>query len=152
VPGKILVELSQSKPYHSASTEAFVNIQRTAELHLQQIASLLKDYGISTQQYNVLRILRGAGENGVPCGQIAERMITHDPDITRLVDRLEKMEFAERVRQNEDRRVVRVRATQKALDLLAALDEPVNQLHERQFEKLAEDRRIELISLLEDLR
>lgn len=152
MPGKLLQELQQTKPVRSTTAEAFLNVLRTAEVLTQQLAELLRPYGVSTQQYNVMRILRGAGPDGIPSGQISERMVNRDPDVTRLVDRLEKQGLAERVRGGEDRRVVRVRATRNALDLLGQLDEPVEELHACQFAGLSEERVTMLISSLEELR
>jgi len=108
-------------------------------------AELLKAYDLSGTQYNVLRILRGAGDAGLSCGQIAERQIRHDPDVTRLLDRLERRGLIERVRDPRDRRQVRTCATPAALALLAELDGPVDALHEQQLGRLSEAR-------LEDLR
>ena len=89
MPGKLQQELTQSRPCSSLEEEAFLNIQRTAGVLAQRVAELLKPHGLSPTQYNVLRILRGAGDGGAACKDIGARMITPDPDITRLVDRLE---------------------------------------------------------------
>ena len=85
--GKILKELQQTKPFRHIEEEIFLNLQRAADATLQELADVLRPLGISPTQYNVLRILRGAGETGVTCKDIAARMITRDPDITRLLDR-----------------------------------------------------------------
>lgn len=132
--------------------EAFLNIQRTAEVQLNQLTQLLRPHGLSPAQYNVLRILRGAGEQGLPCGEIATRMISRDPDITRLIDRMEQRGWVARNRSVQDRRVVTVTVQQQALAMLAALDEPVADLHRVQFAVFDANRIATLISLLEVLR
>lgn len=132
--------------------EAFLNIQRTAELHIGQLTQLLRPHGLSHAQYNVLRILRGAGASGLPCGEIANRMISRDPDITRLIDRMEQRGWVARTRSSEDRRVVTVSALPSALEILAALDGPVSALHQSQFALLDSARIATLVALLEELR
>lgn len=141
-----------SSSLDAARTRAFVEIQQTAEFHLNQVLDLLKPHGISPAQYNVLRILRGAEPAGLPCSEIGHRMISRDPDITRLLDRLEKRELAARARQGTDRRVITVRITPAGLALLAALDEPVQQLHRQQFSGLSEDLLAQLTGLLQQAR
>src|SRR5271154_5622202 len=106
MPGHILAELKQSRPFPSLAAEAAVNIVRTADSLLRGLAAALKPHRISPGQYNVLRILRGAGRSGLPCGEIAARMITRDPDMTRLLDRLESGALIARARDTRDRRVV----------------------------------------------
>lgn len=113
----------------SLAQEVFLGILKTADLLQAELAELLKPVDLSPTQYNVLRILRGAGEEGLACGRIADRMLTHDPDMTRLLDRLEKGGSIERWRDKADRRVVRTRVTAAGRKLLAALDEPVLELH-----------------------
>jgi DNA-binding MarR family transcriptional regulator len=130
--------------------EAFLAVQRLAGDLLQGVTELLKGSGLSGAQYNVLRILRGAGDSGLSCGQIAERLITRDPDITRLLDRLEKRGLVARVRDTADRRVVTTRITEEGLEVLAALDEPVAALHRRQLGHLGKDRLRQLLELLAD--
>ncbi len=131
---------------------AFLALQRLAADLGQEVAELLKPAGLSPAQYNVLRILRGAGDRGLPCGEIAARMITKDPDITRLLDRLEKRGLVTRARESGDRRVVTTRITDEAIALLASLDEPVVELHRRQLAPLGEARLEELLALLEEAR
>jgi DNA-binding MarR family transcriptional regulator len=134
-----------------APQDAYVVLQRTADALARQVEEVLKPRGVSKTQYNALRILRGALPEELSCGEVAVRMFTRDPDITRLFDRLEKMGLAERTRDTPDRRVVLVRITRKGLDLLEMLDEPVRQLHRRQFAELGEQKRKELVRLLESL-
>ncbi len=131
---------------------AFLGLQRAAADLGQQVAELLKPAGLSPAQYNVLRILRGAGEAGLPCGEIAARMITRDPDITRLLDRLEKRGLVSRARESGDRRVVTTRITDEARSLLGTLDEPVAALHRRQLAGLGEEKLHALVALLEQAR
>ncbi|MBK7927808.1 MAG: MarR family transcriptional regulator [Bryobacterales bacterium] len=152
VPGKISAEIRLSKSPIEPEVEAFLNIQRTAEIQLGQLTQLLRPLGLSPAQYNVLRILRGAGEQGLPCGEIATRMISRDPDITRLIDRMEQRGWVTRTRSNQDRRVVTVSAQPAALEILAALDEQVAILHRSQFSPFNASRVLTLISLLEELR
>ena len=119
----------------------------------QQAADLLKPFGLSTAQFNVLRVLRGAGAmppdgDGLACSEIAERLLTKGPDITRLLDRLEAQGLIERERDTEDRRVVTARITDSGLRLLESIDEPMADLHRRQFEHLGRDEMAELTRLV----
>ena len=150
--GKIQSEIRLRKPLGHPKVEVFLNIQRPAEVQLNQFTQLLRPHGLSPAQYNVLRILRGAGEQGLPCGEIATRMISRDPDITRLIDRMEQRGWVARNRSVQDRRVVTVTVQQQALAMLAALDEPVADLHRVQFAVFDANRIATLISLLEVLR
>jgi DNA-binding MarR family transcriptional regulator len=104
----------------------------------RDVVELLKGEDLTLTQFNVLRILRGAGPDGATCGQVGERMIRHDPDVTRLLDRLDRRGLIARGRDAFDRRIVRTRVTRKGLELLARLDAPVDDLHERQFGHLSE--------------
>ena len=114
-------------------TELYLAIQQKASLLQEQVMKLLRPYQLSTSQYNIMRILRGAGKNGCTCGEIAWRMMTKDPDITRLLDRLEQREYIARTRSESDRRVVKSFITKQGLELLKQLDEPIKRLHEQQF-------------------
>jgi hypothetical protein len=102
--GKLREELKQGKPFRNLREEAILNVWRTGDLVANRLHQLLKTHGISQTQYNVLRILRGAGSDGLPCGEIAGRMLTRDPDTTRLMDRLVRRGFAHRTRLRQDRR------------------------------------------------
>lgn len=119
-----------------------------AERLSQQAALLMKPYGITGVQYNVLRILRGARPDGLNCGQIAERMINREPDMTRLLDRLETRGWVRRERPAENRRVVLAFITGEGLDMLAQLDQPVLDLHRRQFERFSPAQLAQLLELL----
>jgi len=131
---------------------AFVDIVRTAEHLTCGVAHLLHDAGLSEPQYNVLRILHGAGE-GLPCGRITGQMLTRAPDVTRLVDRLEEAGLVSRRRAiGEDRRIVVVHLTRTGLTLLKRLDGPIEQLHREQFAKLTRAELRQLRTLLRKVR
>jgi DNA-binding MarR family transcriptional regulator len=130
---------------------AFLDLQRTWDLLSRGPAQLLKTEDLSATQYNVLRILRGSPD-GLPCGEIANRMITRDPDVTRLLDRLEKRGLIARWRETKDRRMVMARITPSGLDLLARLDEPVQEIHRTQLGHLGKDRLRALAELLASAR
>jgi DNA-binding MarR family transcriptional regulator len=130
----------------------FVALLRTADGLSQEAEQLLKAAGLTGTQYNVLRILRGAEPEGLPCRGIGDRMISHDPDMTRLLDRMEKRGLITRERQTDDRRVVKTRITPQALRLLKTLDQPVHELHKRQFRHMPAARLKILSRLLEEVR
>jgi DNA-binding MarR family transcriptional regulator len=145
-------EIKQRKPFTCREEELTLNIMRTADQLQRRMGELLKAAELSATQYNVLRILRGAGSEGLACGEISERMVTRDPDITRLLDRLEKRSLVGRSREKEDRRVVTARITQAGLDLLKKLDEPVIQAHKAQLGHMDPKQQEALIRLLETAR
>jgi len=126
---------------------AFLDLERTCDLLTRGPARILKNEDLSPTQYNVLRILRGSPD-GLPCGEIANRMITRDPDITRLLDRLEKRGLISRWRESKDRRVVLGRITPNGLKLLTRLDQPVEEAHRKQLGHLGKDRLRALTELL----
>jgi DNA-binding MarR family transcriptional regulator len=140
----------EQKP--TLEAQVFVELVRTAESLSRGAEALLKPTGLSGTQYNVLRILRGAGPDGLLCREIGCRMISRDPDITRLLDRMESRGLISRARGEEDRRVVKTRITPEGLRVLEELDAPVQELHLRQLRHLpvAELRR--LSRLLERVR
>lgn len=129
----------------------FVGLQKAADLLAQDAAQLLKPAGLTGAQYNVLRILRGAEPEGLACSSIGESMISHDPDMTRLLDRMEKRNWITRERQKSDRRVVKTRITPEGLELLKRLDQPVRDLHKRQFAGIAAGRLAGLAEMLEQI-
>jgi DNA-binding MarR family transcriptional regulator len=131
--------------------QAFVGLQKAADALGQQAEQLMKAHGLTGAQYNVLRILRGAEPHGLACSDIAERMISHDPDMTRLLDRMEKRALITRQRQQQDRRVVKTRITADGLQLLRRLDQPVRELHKRQFQRLPGARLKALKELLDQI-
>lgn len=130
--------------------EAYAAILQLAEATQRGFAELLRPSDLSLAQYNVLRILRGAGGEGLACGQVGERLIRHDPDLTRLIDRLQRRGFTERVRDTRDRRVVRTFITPKGLELMTSLDAGFDALHETQFGHMSDRRLAELTSLIRE--
>ena len=145
-------ELKQSKPFGSKQEEAGLSIVRTAGMLERATAEVLKRVELSPAQYNVLRILKGAGAAGLQCNEIAERMVTHDPDITRLLDRMEKRALVRRERSREDRRVVMVFITADGARLAEEMAQPLVQLARRQMRALKEEQMQELIESLEEIR
>jgi MarR family transcriptional regulator, organic hydroperoxide resistance regulator len=145
-------EIKQNKPFRSVASEAHVALLRTADLVAREIAEVLKPYGVSPTQYNVLRILRGAGPGGLACGEIGGRMITQDPDITRLLDRMEKAGWIERTRDSRDRRVVTTRLTKQGKKVIEELEEPLARFERRRLKKVGEKRLRELVELLDVMR
>src|ERR1019366_5380987 len=97
-------ELKQNIPFTSREQEAYLSLLRTADALQAQVEAHLKEFGLTGTQYNALRILRGAGPEGLPCSEIGERMITHDPDVTRLMNRLQDRGLVQRTRARRDRR------------------------------------------------
>jgi DNA-binding MarR family transcriptional regulator len=131
----------------SPEEAVFLELMRTTDMLSRGLAGILRSEDLSSTQYNVLRILRGAPD-GLPCGEIASRMITRDPDVTRLLDRLEKRKLISRCRETKDRRTVMVRITGDGLQLLARLDEPVQAGHRKQLGHLGRERLRSLTDLL----
>jgi len=132
--------------------EAHLNIRRTADLLAQLFSDLLAGYDLTGTQYNVLRILRGAGQPGLNCKDIGARMVRRDPDITRLLDRLEKRKLTTRVRSREDRRATIVRISANGLALLKELDSRVHKFHEESLSGMESKRLHTLIEILEEIR
>jgi DNA-binding MarR family transcriptional regulator len=130
---------------------AFLDLLRTTDLLARGLATVLKAENLSANQYNVLRILRGSPD-GLPCSEIASRMITRDPDITRLLDRLEKRNLISRCRETKDRRMVIARIAPDGLKLLGRLDEPVEEGHRKQLGHLGRQRLRALTELLHAAR
>jgi DNA-binding MarR family transcriptional regulator len=149
---KLQAEIKQKAPFASIEQEVYLNLLKTGDTVSQPVEKLLRTSGLSGTQYNVLRILRGAGRQGLTCGETGERMVTHDPDITRLLDRLEKRKLIARARDARDRRVVTTRITPEGLKLLGALDKPVTGLHRSLFKHMAQRDLRKLRSLLEKVR
>jgi DNA-binding MarR family transcriptional regulator len=144
---------SKTSPRRAAGPEeaAYLDLMRTTEMLSRPLAQLLKTEDLSPAQYNVLRILRGSPE-GLTCGEIGSRMITRDPDITRLLDRLEKRKLISRSRESRDRRVVLTRIASDGLGLLARLEQPVQETHRRLLGHLGPERLRTLAQLLEICR
>ncbi|MBA3496758.1 MAG: MarR family transcriptional regulator [Gemmatimonadales bacterium] len=132
MPTALARDLQQRKPFANLEEEVFLNVLRTGDVLLQREAQALRATELTFAQYNVLRILRGAGPQGATCGEVGERMVNRDPDVTRLLDRLEARELVRRSRHAQDRRVVVAVITAKALVLLKPLDAAVPRLHREQ--------------------
>jgi DNA-binding MarR family transcriptional regulator len=146
------VEQSRSKKRADCPEEAlFLDLLRTTDMLSRGLVGLLKAEELSANQYNVLRILRGSPA-GLACGEIASRMITRDPDITRLLDRMEKRGLISRCRETKDRRMVMARITAEGLKLLGRLDQPVQDAHRRQLGHLGRERLRALADLLHAAR
>jgi len=129
----------------------FISLFRTADLLARNIEKLLRGSDISPTQYNVLRILRGSPE-GLTCSEIGQRMISRDPDITRLLDRLEKRTLVSRCRETKDRRMVLTRISPQGLRLLGELDGPLTEIHRNQLGHLGREGLHSLEGLLEKAR
>lgn len=142
-----------NKPTKSTLEEqVFLDLQRTADQLMYGFAQVLKDADISPAQYNVLRILRGAGDEGLSCSEVGRRLVTAVPDVTRLLDRLEARKLILRSREGADRRVITVSITKLGLEMVAALDGPVQAKHREQFAHIGKSRLLELKELLELIR
>lgn len=147
------VSQAESRSRRNACPEeaVFLDLLRTTDMLSRRLVLVLKVEDLSSTQYNVLRILRGSPE-GLPCGEVANRMITRDPDITRLLDRLEKRKLISRSRDTKDRRTVLARITPEGHKLLAELDEPVQQAHRKLLGHLGRERLRALTELLSAAR
>lgn len=145
-------ELKQARPFPTIGEEAVLGVLRTADVLRRTFTAVLEPFGLSLQQYNVLRILRGAGAAGIPTLEIIDRMIEHSPGITRLIDRLADHEWAERSRCAEDRRVVYCRITPRGLALLDEVELPLQAAHSEVLGGLTAEQQERLVALLEQLR
>ena len=150
---RVAEELRQNRPFRSPAQEAIVGVMLTGDRILGLLgAELGREADITPQQYNVLRILRGAGSEGLPTLAITERMIERTPGITRLLDRLERKGWIERQRLEEDRRQVICRATKAGLKLLSRLDRIVDAVDDRPKRALSSRELEQLVELLDRLR
>jgi MarR family transcriptional regulator, organic hydroperoxide resistance regulator len=152
MPRGLQAELKQTTPFASREQEAYLSLMRTADALQTKVEARLKEFGLTGTQYNALRILRGAGAEGLPCREIGERMITHDPDITRLLNRLEGRGFVERTRAKYDRRVIYGKITTAGLKLLKAMDAPVEKYGREMLRHVSQEKLKQLIELLELVR
>ncbi|MCA1732116.1 MAG: MarR family transcriptional regulator [Acidobacteria bacterium] len=150
--GRLRHEIRQKKPFSSVQEEATLALMRTADLVALPVAEVLRDAKLSPSQYNVLRILRGSAGQGLSCGEISERMIRRDPDLTRLLDRLEARGLVTRARGAADRRVVLSAITEEGLALLAEIDEPMEARVRERLAHVPVSRLRDLIGLLEEVR
>jgi len=119
--------MALNEPIEQPSKETILSVLKAADRIRRNLTEILKPFGLTLQQFNVLRILRGAGPQGLPTLEVGERMIEKTPGVTRLLDRLEEKGLVSRQRCHEDRRQQLCTRTQAALDLLAELDEPIGQ-------------------------
>lgn len=145
-------ELKQKTPFTSREQEAYLSLLRTADALQSSVEARLREFGLTGTQYNALRILRGAGSDGLPCSEIGERMITRDPDITRLLNRLEERGLVERTRDKRDRRVVYGKITAAGLKLLREMDRPIEKHGRAMLRHVGQERLKRLIELLELVR
>ena len=150
--GRLKRELKQNRPFSSIQEEVVLNLMRTADQLVMPLAEVLREAGLSLSQYNILRILRGAGQEGLPCGEITERMVRRDPDLTRLLDRMETRGLVARTRGTTDRRVVRATISPDGERLLASLDEPVRDAAKQALAHMSAAKLNALSDLLEEAR
>lgn len=138
-------------PSYSKEDEAVINLLKAVD-HLNRISSeTMESFGITNQQYNILRILRGADFEGLPTLELADRMLVHSPGVTRLIDRLEKKQLVTRERSGKDRRVVLCKITKKGHDLLGKMDKPVEEMNKKVVKNLNNNQIEDLIELLSKL-
>lgn len=145
-------EIKQSRPFRSRSQEAYLALLRTADESRRHATRALEAAGITLQQYNVLRILRGAGDQGLPTLSVAERMVERTPGVTRLIDRMERKGLVLRERCTEDRRRVWCRITPGGLELLVQLDGPIQDVDEAPAAVLDDQELVQFIEYLDRLR
>jgi DNA-binding MarR family transcriptional regulator len=148
MPVRLRDEIKQTKPFQSLEHEALLSIERTAAVLGHGLADALKPYGVTPTQYNVLRILRGAGNKGLCRNEVRDRLVAQVPDVTRLLDRLEEMNLVMRERAETDRRLVTTRITREGLRLLERLDAPITEIHQQQLGHLSARDLRTLIDLL----
>ena len=152
MPTTLRDELRQTKPFKSLREEALLSIARTEAAAREHLESALAPYGLSMTQYNVLRILRGAGERGLCRNEIGERLVSRMPDVSRLLDRMEDAGLVSRERSTEDRRLVNTTLTHRARALVDELDAVVAASQEEQLGHISEDQLRSLIDLLDIVR
>lgn len=151
-PKTLRDELKMTRPFKSVEEEAILSIARTSAVLEHAGAEALKPFNLTITQYNVLRILRGAGEQGLCRNEVGERLVTRVPDVTRLLDRMETAGLVVRERGGDDRRYVATRITDKGLKLLEKIDRELPAIHAQQLGHISQKRLRELISLLEEVR
>lgn len=150
--GTVREAIRQTKPFRSDGHEALLTLLATSEKIMRPYEQLLGEHDLTVQQFNVLRILRGAGKDGLPTLEIADRMVERTPGITRLIDRIEKKGLVDRVRSPADRRQVRCFITADGLALLRLLDRPISALDAHAFDPLPAEHVRRLIRLLDRVR
>ncbi|HVW78428.1 MAG TPA: MarR family transcriptional regulator [Alloacidobacterium sp.] len=149
---KLQEEIKQTRPFATIEEEALLNVRRTSDRLQYYIQQLVKPYGITPTQYNVLRILRGAGNGGLRCSDIGERLVSSDPDITRLLGRLQKQKLIRRKRDPKDRRVIYASITTQGRNLLEEMDPVVTQAGKDVLGHMGREKLEALVSLLEEAR
>ena len=152
MPSALQTELRQRKPFQSAAHEAVVGLMRTADLIRRHATAAVEPHGITLQQFNVLRILRGAGDTGLPTLEVADRMVEQTPGVTRLLDRLEAKELVRRQRCTKDRRQHLCWITQKGLALLDKIDVVTSRSPEESMKGLRQKDRVTFIRLMDAIR
>ena len=149
---KLQGEIKQGKPFESLQAEVYLNLMRTADALARGVDDILKLAGLSQTQYNILRILKGAGDQGLCCREVGERMITRDPDITRLLDRIERRGLVARSRDSRDRRVITARITATGQKLLKDLDASLTEYNRKLLSHMDKDDLGKFVELLEIAR
>ena len=144
--------IKQTRPFRSLQEEVILSMNRTADQLAGPVNETLRTVNLSLSQYNVLRILRGAGELPLACGEIAERMIRRDPDLTRLLDKLEARGLVTRTRGTTDRRVVQASISAEGLDLLESLDDVIDRTTRNTLAHMSSERLKLLRDLLDEAR
>jgi DNA-binding MarR family transcriptional regulator len=145
-------EIGQRRPFSSVAVEAVLGVERTGDALREQFAAALKPHGVSPTQYNVLRILRGAGPDGLATLEIGHRMVTREPDVPRLIDRMEKAGLVTRRRCTKDRRVVWCTLSEQGAALMHVLDPIAEELPVQQLSALTESEQRTLVTLLDRVR
>lgn len=148
---RLKAEIKKKRPFEVLEQEATLNVLRTSDQFQNRFGRLFREYGLTSSQYNVLRILRGENKP-LPCQEISNRMIQVVPAMTGLLDRLELQDLIRRERATDDRRVIYVELTEKARELLVEMDQPVMDLHKALLGHLTESELKEMIRLLEKAR
>jgi DNA-binding MarR family transcriptional regulator len=149
---KLQEEIKQTRPFANIEEEALLSIRRTSDRLQHYGQQLFKPHGITPTQYNVLRILRGAGKKGLRCSEIGDRLVSSDPDITRLLGRLQKQKLIKRKHEPKDRRVIYANITAGGVRLLNEIDPLVNDSTKQMFKHMNKEKLATLISLLEEVR
>lgn len=148
MPSLLQQELRQTRPFASLEQEASLSVERTAAVLRHGLTEALRPFGVTATQYNVLRILRGAGAEGLCRYEIGERLVAQVPDVTRLLDRMEEAGLVSRSRSSEDRRLVSTRITAEGSALVEQIEAPLSELHVRQLTRLSRAQLRTLIDLL----
>ncbi|MEX2574711.1 MAG: MarR family transcriptional regulator [Balneolaceae bacterium] len=143
---------TESRSFQSEETEAVVEVLKTMDYVNRITTKTMEQYGVTSYQYNVLRILKGAGPKGLPTLELADRMVVHSPGVTRMIDRMGKKDLVTRKRSESDRRVVNCLITQKGLDLLKRMKNPVLKMNKRIVQNLDKDQLNTLVNLLNQMR